>query len=76
MSSESTLKPAEVAQVMVDYAVAKHRDRYESVFWKAVSAFRAFSLICHLRRVFSLQQVLCYPLEASCRKLYRAELWA
>ncbi|KAF9451939.1 putative formate/nitrite transporter [Macrolepiota fuliginosa MF-IS2] len=34
----STMKPAQVAQLMVDYAVAKHRDRYESIFFKAFAA--------------------------------------
>jgi len=33
----STLKPAEVAQLLVRHAVEKHRDRYESIFFKAVS---------------------------------------
>lgn len=37
VSEPSTLKPAQTAQRMVEYAVQKHRDRYESVFWKAVS---------------------------------------
>jgi len=37
-NTPSTLKPAQVAQVMVDYAVAKHRDRYESIFMKAFLA--------------------------------------
>ncbi|KAJ7178439.1 Formate/nitrite transporter [Mycena crocata] len=34
----STLKPAEVAVVLLKAAVAKHRDRYESIFMKAVLA--------------------------------------
>ncbi|KAF8806421.1 putative formate/nitrite transporter [Phlegmacium glaucopus] len=34
----STLKPAEVAHVLVQHAIAKHRDRYESVFFKAFMA--------------------------------------
>jgi len=37
-NTPSTLKPAQVAQLMVDYAVAKHRDRYESIFLKAFAA--------------------------------------
>jgi len=35
-SEPSTLKPHQTAQRMVEYAVQKHRDRYESCFWKAV----------------------------------------
>jgi len=38
MDVRSTLKPAEVALAMVNYGVAKHRDRYEIVFFKAVVA--------------------------------------
>lgn len=34
----ATLKPAQTAQLMVDIAVGKHRDRYESVFYKAFAA--------------------------------------
>lgn len=33
----STLKPAEIARLLVQQAVAKHKDRYEKVFIKAVS---------------------------------------
>ena len=33
----STLKPAEVAKVLVQQAVSKHNDRYDEVFIKAVS---------------------------------------
>jgi formate/nitrite transporter FocA (FNT family) len=33
----STLKPAEVAEILVQHAVAKHKDRYDKVFFKAVS---------------------------------------
>ena len=39
----ATLKPAEVAASFVQAAVAKHRDRYDAVFIKAVSLF--FSII-------------------------------
>ncbi|KAF9049817.1 putative formate/nitrite transporter [Panaeolus papilionaceus] len=35
---DSTLKPQEVAQLMVQYSVNKHRDRYESLFMKAFMA--------------------------------------
>jgi len=38
MEVASTLKPAEVAVAMVHYGVAKHKDRYENVFFKAVLA--------------------------------------
>jgi formate/nitrite transporter len=34
----STLKPAEVAQVLVQQAIAKHNDRYDKVFIKAFMA--------------------------------------
>lgn len=37
-SEPSTLKPHQTAQRMVEYAVQKHRDRYESCFWKAFAA--------------------------------------
>lgn len=37
MEMESTLKPAEVAIVMVEFAIAKHRTRPEQIFVKAVS---------------------------------------
>lgn len=37
VSEPSTLKPIQTAQRLVEYAVQKHRDRYESCFWKAVS---------------------------------------
>ncbi|KAF5354963.1 hypothetical protein D9756_005369 [Leucocoprinus leucothites] len=37
-SEPATLKPTQTAQRMVDYAVQKHRDRYESCFWKAFAA--------------------------------------
>jgi hypothetical protein len=33
----STLKPAEVAHFLVKQATAKHNDRYDKVFIKAVS---------------------------------------
>ncbi|KAF4598529.1 hypothetical protein EYR38_006933 [Pleurotus pulmonarius] len=36
MNSASTLKPKQVAVAMLDHAMAKHRDRYESIFMKAV----------------------------------------
>ena len=39
---ESTLKPAEVAVYMVKSAVAKHADRYENVFFKAVRLSHMF----------------------------------
>ncbi len=32
----STMQPAQVARVMVQSAVAKHKDRYENIFFKAV----------------------------------------
>ncbi|KAF8897028.1 hypothetical protein CPB84DRAFT_1781367 [Gymnopilus junonius] len=32
----STLKPAEVAALLVQHAVKKHKDRYENIFFKAV----------------------------------------
>ncbi|TFK73997.1 putative formate/nitrite transporter [Pluteus cervinus] len=38
MASESTLKPAEVANYLVQAAINKHKDRYESVFAKAFAA--------------------------------------
>ncbi|KAJ6625551.1 Formate/nitrite transporter [Mycena sp. CBHHK59/15] len=38
MDSSSTLRPAEVAAYFVKQGVAKHRDRYESVFIKSVLA--------------------------------------
>lgn len=38
MDNQSTLKPQQVAHLMVDLAVAKHRDRYESIFMKAFAA--------------------------------------
>ncbi|KAF8919784.1 Formate/nitrite transporter [Mucidula mucida] len=34
----STMQPAQVARVMVQSAVAKHKDRYENIFFKAVLA--------------------------------------
>ena len=40
MDIESTMKPARVAQLLVESAIAKHRDRYENVFMKAVSSTR------------------------------------
>lgn len=36
MNSASTLKPKQVAVAMLDHAMAKHKDRYESIFMKAV----------------------------------------
>lgn len=36
METQSTLKPNEVAVYMVHAGVAKHKDRYENVFFKAV----------------------------------------
>lgn len=47
MENRSTLKPAQVAHIMVDNAVAKHRDRYENVFWKAVSDLQYFLSMRH-----------------------------
>ncbi|KAF7428587.1 hypothetical protein PC9H_007813 [Pleurotus ostreatus] len=38
MASASTLKPKQVAVAMLDHAMAKHRDRYESIFMKAFLA--------------------------------------
>ncbi|EKM81037.1 hypothetical protein AGABI1DRAFT_127078 [Agaricus bisporus var. burnettii JB137-S8] len=38
MDNRSTLKPAQVAHIMVANAVAKHKDRYENIFWKAFAA--------------------------------------
>ncbi|KAK7472788.1 hypothetical protein VKT23_000896 [Stygiomarasmius scandens] len=38
MDAPSTLKPAAVAVSMVEYAVAKHRDRFDKVFIKAFLA--------------------------------------
>ncbi|THV02340.1 putative formate/nitrite transporter [Dendrothele bispora CBS 962.96] len=38
MDTSSTLKPAVVAVNMVEYAVAKHRDRFDKVFFKAFLA--------------------------------------
>ncbi|KAF4563387.1 hypothetical protein EYR36_003830 [Pleurotus pulmonarius] len=38
MNSASTLKPKQVAVAMLDHAMAKHRDRYESIFMKAFLA--------------------------------------
>ncbi|KAK0504689.1 Formate/nitrite transporter [Armillaria luteobubalina] len=38
MDASPTLSPAQVARYMVESGVAKHRDRYENVFFKAVLA--------------------------------------
>ncbi|PBK91567.1 putative formate/nitrite transporter [Armillaria gallica] len=38
MDASPTLSPAQVAMYMVESGVAKHRDRYENVFFKAVLA--------------------------------------
>jgi formate/nitrite transporter len=38
VETPSTLKPEEVAAVLVQHAVKKHRDRYENVFFKAFMA--------------------------------------
>ncbi|TFK72396.1 putative formate/nitrite transporter [Pluteus cervinus] len=38
MASESTLKPAEVAQYFVQAGINKHKDRYENIFAKAFLA--------------------------------------
>ncbi|KIY66881.1 Formate/nitrite transporter [Cylindrobasidium torrendii FP15055 ss-10] len=35
---DSTLRPAEVAHIMVDSAIAKHRERYDNLFLKAFVA--------------------------------------
>jgi hypothetical protein len=42
--SPSTLKPAEVAQLLVKHAVSKHNDRYDKVFIKAVSRTSSLKL--------------------------------
>ena len=42
---ESTLKPAEVARLMVRQAISKHNDRYENVFFKAVSFNKLISCL-------------------------------
>ncbi len=41
MDPVSTLKPAEVAVVMVEVAIAKHRTRADKLFIKAVSDYPA-----------------------------------
>ena len=40
MEAPSTLKPAEVALAMVNHGVAKHAERWDRTFFKAVSASR------------------------------------
>ncbi|KZT24241.1 Formate/nitrite transporter [Neolentinus lepideus HHB14362 ss-1] len=38
MDPPSTLRPAEVAEAMVQHGIAKHRTRWDMVFWKAFLA--------------------------------------
>lgn len=49
MDNRSTLKPAQVAHIMVANAVAKHKDRYENIFWKAVSSILPMRIPRHLQ---------------------------
>lgn len=37
MDVASTLKPAQVAAAMVEHGIAKHRTRWDMMFFKAVS---------------------------------------
>lgn len=74
MATPSTLKPAEVAVAMVQSGVAKHRDRYENVFFKAVSLANSFLVLImkegQTNDANRCSRVSCCPSEASCRKSY------
>jgi formate/nitrite transporter FocA (FNT family) len=49
MDVPSTLTPAQTAQAMVRYGIAKHNERYEIVFFKAVSKFSFKITLCFFR---------------------------
>jgi len=72
----STMKPVEVAHFMVEQAVKKHKDRYESIFMKAVGGRQA-SARRHPRLTLALfissSRALCCPLEASSQRSSKRE---
>jgi hypothetical protein len=72
IETPSTLKPEEVAQIMVLQGIKKHRNRYESTFLKAVSELHMPKYMQPDMLSESLWQELCFRSEACSQKSCKA----
>jgi len=72
IETPSTLKPEEVARVMVLQGIKKHRNRYESTFLKAVSELHMPKYMQPDFLLDSLWQERCFHLEACSQKSCKA----